>query len=815
MWHDRLPVRPRLSVKRTGKCTLATRRVGFETLEKRAMLIAEAEPFNLSKSFQVAGLVGVPTASVNWGDGSQPSIVAINGGATTGSIKIRFDYSLDEEDKSKSFFSSSRKTLLEAAAKMVTSRMTDNLTAIQPSGINTWTAQTRHPQTNKLMDFPNLKIAANEIVVYVGARELDDNIIGEGGYGGFKRIENGNWRNTVAGRGQAGALATPKTDFGPWGGTLAFDTTTNWFFGLDQSALEPGQQDFVTVAAHELMHLLGFGTAESWTNLKSGATFTGPKSRAAYDAGGNVPLSVEGKHWRETVTDAGRPTIMRPVIDSGERRTLTGLDLAGLDDIGWEFGNINATISTSHVYADNGTYPITVTYRGSTVGLFTDTATANITNALPTLTVAVNQSVKRDQLLTLTGRISDPGFANPVASPPTSETFKFTINWGDGTTVDTGDATIDRIGNVTTPTLASFNGSHTYSSTGTFNVMIAVTDDDRGTAVPKTFQVVVTTPPQLSLELNRTSISENATGEAAILTIRRTAPAATSRITVNLASSDTSEATIQKSIDIPAGELSVTVPVSAVDDAILDGTKQVTLTASGAGLLSGTTSLSVTDLEELVTSFTAAAIFENAAANKFFLTVTRPDNGAAVTINISGNIPAELTVPTTATIKAGSREVRIPIEPINDTDPEKTLSLVYQVTAKDYVSDEGTLVLIDDEPPLFQNPTDRFAVNGGGVVAPSGALRIINLLARRKQSFELNPETEVKVPNGVFPDVNGDYRVSALDALQVINEIAKRLRRASTSGEQKSDIIVAAPPLENRATSSVEATMDSAITQLF
>ncbi len=813
MWHERLPIRPRLSVNRTGKCTLATRRVGFETLEKRAMLIAEAEPFNLSKSFQIAGLVGVPTASFNWGDGSQPSIVAITGGATTGSIKIRFDYSLDTTGF---VASSSRRTLLDAAAAMVTSRMSDNLTAIQPSGSNTWTASTLHPVTNTIVNFPNLKIAANEIVVYVGARELGGNQLGVGGPGGLGANGDVNWLNTVAGRGQAGALASPKTDIGPWGGTLAFDITTNWFFGLDQSALQPGQQDFVTVAAHELMHLLGFGTAESWTNLKSGATFTGPKSRAAYDAGGNVPLSADGSHWRETVTDAGRPTIMGPVIDSGERDTLTGLDLAGLDDIGWDFGDINANISASHIYADNGTYPITVTYRGSTVGLFTDTATANITNALPTLAVADNQSVKRDQVLNLTniGSILDPGFANPAASPPTSETFKFTVNWGDGTTLDTGDATIDRIGNVTAPTLASFNGSHTYSSTGTFTVTLAVTDDDQGT-VQKTFQVAVTTQPQLSLELNRTSISENATGEAATLTIRRTAPAATSEITINLVSSDTSEATIPTSIVIPAGELSVTVPVSAVDDAILDGTQQVTLTASGAGLLSGTTSLSVTDLEELVASFTAAAIFENAAANSFFLTVTRPDNGAAVTINISGNVPTELNVPTTATIEAGSREVRIPIEPINDTDPEKSLSLVYQVTATGYVSDEGTLVLIDDEPPLFQNLTDRFDVDGRGDVLPLDALRIINLLARRKQNFDLDPETEV--PNGVFPDVNGDYRVSALDALQVINEIAKRLRRASTSGEEKSDIIVAAPQLENRnrATSSVDATVDSAITQLF
>ena len=787
------------------------RRVGFETLEKRALLVAEAETFNLARSFDATGLLGNPTASVNWGDGSPATAVAVSGGTNTGTVRISFDYSLDK----KGFLADgNRKTILDAAARIVTSRLRDNLTAIQPTGTNTWTASTLDPETNATVDMRNMNIAANEIVVFVGARELGGNQLGSGGPGGLAASGSPGWLNNVLGRGQAGAITATKTDVGPWGGTLAFDISTNWYFGLDQAGLQPGQQDFVTVAVHELTHLLGFGTAASWNNLKSGSNFTGPKSRAAYDAGGNVPLSADGGHWLESITDSGRKTLMGSVIIAGVRDTLTGLDLAALDDIGWDVVDTNASINASHVYADNGIYPITVTYRGSTVGQFTDTASANITNANPTLSVVANQSIIRDQVLTLTniGSISDPGFANPAATPPTSETFPYTINWGDGSAVDTGTATLDRIGNATTKTLASFDGSHTYRSTGTFTVTVAIQDDDGGTA-RQTFQVSVAAPPELSLQLNRTSIVENATGEAATLTVRRTAPASTSATTVNLISSDTTEATVPASVVIPAGQLSVTVPVTAVDDALLDATQAVTLTASGTGLVSGTTALSVTDFEALTASLSTATVNENAPAGTIFLIIARPNNGAAVTVTISGNVSTEITIPSSATIDAGSRQVRVPLDPINDADPERSLALAYRVTAPGYIDDILAVVLLDDEKPLFQNPIDRFNADGLDGVKALDALKVINFLSRRRENLDLNPDAEA--PNGFFADVNGDYRITALDALQVINEIARRRRQTIASSEQQVNDKIAAPPLENRTTTAAEATNDVWIAQLF
>ena len=79
--------------------------------------------------------------------------------------------------------------------------------------------------------------------------------------------------------------------------------------------------------------------------------------------------------------------------------------------------------------------------------------------------------------------------------------------------------------------------------------------------------------------------------------------------------------------------------------------------------------------------------------------------------------------------------------------------------------------LRDNEPPAFQNPVDRFDVNGKDGVSASDALRIINELARRNDA-KLDPSGEQ--PSGLYLDVNGDYLVTALDALIVINELPNR-----------------------------------------
>jgi hypothetical protein len=218
---------------------------------------------------------------------------------------------------------------------MLTSRLSDTLTAINPiTNVDDWTADFLHPGTGGPISIPNLTIPQNVLRVYAGGRNLAGPL-GQGGPGGFSLLAtNQSFIDAVVGRGQPGALGAPntQTDFGRWGGAITFDTVgPNWHFDHNTGP-STGQDDFLSVALHELGHLLGFGTAPSWNNLISGSLFTGPVSTSLF--GSNPPVTTG--HWASGTMYQGQEVAMDPDILVGTRKTFTELDFAGLDDLGWQ-----------------------------------------------------------------------------------------------------------------------------------------------------------------------------------------------------------------------------------------------------------------------------------------------------------------------------------------------------------------------------------------------------------------------------------------------------------------------------------------------
>jgi Ca2+-binding RTX toxin-like protein len=243
-------------------------------------------------------------------------------------ITIQFDYSLDANH----FFSDpTRQQILELAGQMLGSRLGDHLQAIVPSGSNTWSLSATNPSGASTFTMTDVTIPANTLIVFVGARMM--NSLGVGGPGGYSSSGSQAWLDLVESRGQAGTLNNPSTDFSPWGGSITFDLDANWYFGTSEAGLSNGQQDFLSVALHELGHLLGIGTADSWDRYVSGSSFTGPNAVAAN--GGNVPLSGSA-HFREGLMNGGQEVALDPSLLEGTRKLFTNLDFAALADIGWE-----------------------------------------------------------------------------------------------------------------------------------------------------------------------------------------------------------------------------------------------------------------------------------------------------------------------------------------------------------------------------------------------------------------------------------------------------------------------------------------------
>lgn len=252
-----------------------------------------------------------------------------------------FDYSYDSEN----FFTGSnvgRQTYLEAAGTYISNILSPtSLNAITPTPgdaePNTWNATFTNPGSGSAESVANPTIAANVYRIYAGGRVLGGSTLGLGGAGGFSSSGYGTWGDDLRYRGN-GTFNTG------WGGSLTFDTATSWYFDSDINTVEDftGMYDFFSVAIHEIIHVLGFGTTNSWNNLVDNGDpgeFNGTYATALF--GSNPGLASGNGHWAidteskvfgtETVQEAA----MDPNITSNSRKYITELDVAGLRDIGY------------------------------------------------------------------------------------------------------------------------------------------------------------------------------------------------------------------------------------------------------------------------------------------------------------------------------------------------------------------------------------------------------------------------------------------------------------------------------------------------
>ena len=95
--------------------------------------------------------------------------------------------------------------------------------------------------------------------------------------------------------------------------------------------------------------------------------------------------------------------------------------------------------------------------------------------------------------------------------------------------------------------------------------------------------------PTLSLTISPSTLWEFSGPAAATGTVTRTNFDLTKPLTVNLSSSDTTEATVPSSVVIPVGQSSATFPINAIDDSLVDGLQTATITASAIAPGSGLT----------------------------------------------------------------------------------------------------------------------------------------------------------------------------------------------------------------------------------
>ncbi len=179
-------------------------------------------------------------------------------------------------------------------------------------------------------------------------------------------------------------------------------------------------------------------------------------------------------------------------INWGDGRAVDG-GLTTIDAPSLAGAATSGSFSGSHTYGNTGVYTVTVKVTAGDGRSATSTLAVTVNDVPPMLTVVSDQTVGQTRPLSLPdiGKFTDPGFDTPLnVGGQTTQRFTYTVNWGDGTAVDAGAATINVPGQVGFLTAGSFNGAHTFAGGGNFNVTVTVSDNNGGSAT-QSFGVVV------------------------------------------------------------------------------------------------------------------------------------------------------------------------------------------------------------------------------------------------------------------------------------------------------------------------------------
>jgi hypothetical protein len=301
------------------------------------------------------------------------------------------------------------------------------------------------------------------------------------------------------------------------------------------------------------------------------------------------------------------------------------------------------------------------------------------------------------------------GGATPVSISPTSATF---VNG-----VWSGDVTV--LQNAANMFLRAETGAGQRGDSNTFNVVA----------------------PMLSFTLPA-DLNENAGSVNATLNVL---PAPASDLVVTLSSSDAARLGVAGTVTIPAGQSSVLVPVNLIDNSLLDGLQQVTISAAAAGYTSANTNVSVHDDETAALTVTLpTSTVEGTGILSGTITASAAPT-RDITIQLTSDKPGRATVPATVTLLAGQTSAGFTFTVLDNTLIDGTQTATVTAAADNWTSGLAGVSVQDNDG----NITVTLPVSGweGQTLPGAGTVRIGGTLSTALVvNLSSNDTTEMTLP---------------------------------------------------------------------
>jgi hypothetical protein len=288
--------------------------------------------------------------------------------------------------------------------------------------------------------------------------------------------------------------------------------------------------------------------------------------------------------------------------------------------------------------------------------------------------------------------------------------------------------------------------------------------DKFGTLQDKPVLVVTYEPAAaeaLSLSITDGSISES--GGTTTATVSRTTT--TGDLTVDLSSDDVSEATVPASIVISNGQAtSASFTITAIDDALLDGTQTVTISATAAGVDGVADTIDITDHEPLTLSIVDSSISESGGTTT--ATVTRTDPTGDLTVQLLSSDTSAATVVASVVIPAGdTMSAAFSINAVDDSLLDGTQAVTISADATGYESAAALVDVTDFEQLLLTTELSSISENGGttaGTVTRTDSAGALTVTLLSSDASEATVSALVTIPDGIR---SADFSVIAVDDL--------------------------------------------------
>ncbi|MGC3988231.1 MAG: Calx-beta domain-containing protein [Chthoniobacteraceae bacterium] len=236
---------------------------------------------------------------------------------------------------------------------------------------------------------------------------------------------------------------------------------------------------------------------------------------------------------------------------------------------------------------------------------------------------------------------------------------------------------------------------------GTRDVTI---EADTGDYVTQTADISVIDDETATLSVSLpSSVTEGASAGTGTVTV--SSPVAAD-IEVNLTCSDPARGSVPTTVTIPAGSTSVDFPVQAVDDDIINGTENVTVTAHVANWTDGSASMDVLDNETTNLTVTLpTSISEGAGTVSGGAVSISGTLSTDLVVSLSSSDTSSLTVPTSVTIPAGKTFASFQVTAIDNSVVDGTRQVTVTGTASSFTQGQAAISVLDNEVDHFSIST--------------------------------------------------------------------------------------------------------------